>query len=96
MVQQLLNDELATIHQLRLASGEVYQTGALLVERKTNQLIGKNGKMIAGLFCYGIPTEGVHWLTAATARPGTDPWNLREADLIAETIFNHFDSLSKR
>jgi uncharacterized NAD(P)/FAD-binding protein YdhS len=96
LVQQLLNDELATIHQLRLASGEVYQTGALLVERKTNQLIGKKGKMIAGLFCYGIPTEGVHWLTAATARPGTDPWNLREADIIAETIFNHFDSLSKR
>lgn len=87
LVQQLLRDEMADLHQLELASGEVYQTGALLVERETNQIRSKSGKVLSGLFCYGIPTEGIHWLTAATARPGTDPWNLREADLIAGTIF---------
>lgn len=87
VVQQLLKDEIASLHQLELASGELYQTGALSVEPKTNQILTANGTLIAGLFCYGIPTEGVHWLTAATSRPGTDPWNLREADEIARTIF---------
>lgn len=87
LVQQLLRDEIADLHQLELASGDVYQTGALLVERKTNQIQSKTGETVSSLFCYGIPTEGIHWLTAATSRPGTDPWNLREADLIARTIF---------
>ncbi|EOI00118.1 hypothetical protein UAW_00292 [Enterococcus haemoperoxidus ATCC BAA-382] len=87
LVQQLLRDETACLHQLNLASGEIYQTGALLVERQTNQIQSKTGEVISGLFCYGIPTEGIHWLTAATSRPGTDPWNLREADVIAQTIF---------
>ncbi|MGM0219775.1 FAD/NAD(P)-binding protein [Enterococcus sp. AZ126] len=87
LVQQLLRDKMACLHQLELASGEVYQTGALLVERKTHQIQSKVGETVRGLFCYGIPTEGIHWLTAATSRPGTNPWNLREADLIARNIF---------
>lgn len=87
LVQQLLNDGIANLHQLKLSFEAVYQTGALLVDRKTNQIQSKEGETITGLFCYGIPTEGIHWLTAATSRPGTDPWNLREADLIARSIF---------
>lgn len=87
LVQQLLRDEIASVHQVTLRSGEIYQTGALLVDRQTNQLQSKDGETVAGLFCYGLPTEGIHWLTATTARPGTDPWNLREADLIAGSIF---------
>lgn len=87
LMQQLLRDKIATLHQFVLASEEIVQTGALSVNRKTNQLLSRQGQEISGLFCYGIPTEGLHWLTAATSRPGIDPWNLREADLIAETIF---------
>ncbi|ALS01549.1 oxidoreductase [Enterococcus silesiacus] len=87
LVQQLLREEMAGLHELELANGELYQTGALLVDYKTNQVQSKAGKTIVGLFCYGVPTEGIHWLTAATSRPGTDPWNLREADVIASTIF---------
>jgi len=87
LIHQLLKDGIASLHELTLTTGEVYKTGALLVERTTNQLQSKEGERILGLFCYGIPTEGIHWLTAATSRPGTDPWNLREADVIASTIF---------
>ncbi len=90
LIQQLLNDGIVSLHELTLTTGEVYITGALLVERTTNQLQSKEGEPIPGLFCYGIPTEGIHWLTAATSRPGTDPWNLREADVIASTIFTAF------
>lgn len=89
VVQQLLSDSTADLHQFSLSSGKTVQTGALSVDNRTNQLLSKHGKMMSGLFCYGIPTEGLHWLTAATARPGTDAWNLREADIIAETIFEN-------
>lgn len=89
LVQQLLKEEMIGLHQLELASGDVYQTGALLVDKQTNQVQSQAGTMIEGLFCYGLPTEGIHWLTAATSRPATDPWNLREADVIAGTIFKN-------
>ena len=54
----------------------------------TNQVMTKDGQVATGLFSCGIPTEGIHWLTAAAARPGVDPWNMRDMDRIAATIFN--------
>ncbi|MBP1048174.1 FAD/NAD(P)-binding protein [Enterococcus sp. BWM-S5] len=86
LIQQLLNEEVGRRHSLELPAQRIYFTGAIDVERTSNQLIDGQGNVIAGLFCYGVPTEGIHWLTAATARPGTDPWNLREADEIAEQL----------
>ncbi len=53
----------------------------------TNQVITKDGQVATGLFSCGIPTEGIHWLTASAARPGVDPWNMRDMDRIAATIF---------
>lgn len=49
-------------------------------------MIDASGKIQSGFYCYGIPVEGVDWLTAAAARPYTDPWNLRQADKIAQLI----------
>ncbi|MTD41374.1 oxidoreductase [Erwinia sp. CPCC 100877] len=89
LTQQLLQSGLAANHQLELSSGAKFSTGALLVERQNNQMIATSGAVVKGLFCYGIPTEGIHWLTATTARPGTDPRNMREADTIAATIFHN-------
>jgi uncharacterized NAD(P)/FAD-binding protein YdhS len=86
LVKQLLHEGLGRPHSLELPNKETFFTGAIDVESASNQLIDAHGKRIEGLFCYGIPTEGIHWLTAATARPGTDPWNLREADEIAEQV----------
>jgi uncharacterized NAD(P)/FAD-binding protein YdhS len=88
LTQQLLQSGLAVSHQLTLSSGEKFFTGALMIDRKNNQMIDASGEIVEGLFCYGIPTEGLNWLTATTARPGTDPRNMREADVIAATIFN--------
>lgn len=87
LTQQLLADELVGLHQLEIAKDVSFETGSLSVDPWNNQLISPSGEKVAGVFSYGIPTEGVHWLTAATARPGVDAWNLREADRIAATIF---------
>lgn len=86
LVKQLLHEGVGRRHSLELQNEQPLFTGAIDVEPSSNQLIGAQGKRIDGLFCYGIPTEGIHWLTAATARPGTDPCNLREADKIAEKL----------
>ncbi|WP_048942680.1 FAD/NAD(P)-binding protein [Enterococcus faecalis] len=88
LTRQLLADKLATLHQLALADGQIVKTGALLIVPATNQVITKDGQVATGLFSCGIPTEGIHWLTAAAARPGVDPWNMRDMDRIAATIFN--------
>lgn len=86
LMKQLLNEEIGRQHSLELLGEKRYFTGAIDVDPQSNQLITPQGNTINGLFCYGVPTEGIHWLTAATARPGTDPWNLREADEIAGRV----------
>lgn len=88
LLRQTLNDELLLKHAITRKNGETEYTGAVLVDNLTNHVLDKDNQKIAGLFCYGIPTEGLHWLTAATARPGTNPWNLRESDIIAQQIFS--------
>ncbi|MHC5217863.1 FAD/NAD(P)-binding protein [Enterococcus sp. LJL128] len=89
LMQQLLKEKVGRRHRLTI-DGEAHYTGAIDVEAVSNQLIDGEGKVVPGLFCYGIPTEGIHWLTAATSRPGTDPWNLREADCIAARILKEY------
>lgn len=63
-----------------------YHSEAIDVERGTNRVIDASGEIQSDFYCYGIPVEGVDWLTAAVARPYTDPWNLRQADKIAQLI----------
>lgn len=87
LTQQLIKSGLAGLHSWQDEANPSLLSGALLVDYQTNQLIDQEGNLNRGLFCYGIPTEGIHWLTAATSRPGTDSWNLREADRIAAEIF---------
>lgn len=63
-----------------------FKSEALEVDRLTSQVIDNSGHRYENLYCFGIPVEGVDWLTAAAARPYTDPWNLRQADKIAQEI----------
>ncbi|KOG85361.1 hypothetical protein ADK38_37120, partial [Streptomyces varsoviensis] len=37
-------------------------------------------------FAYGVPTEAVHWVTAAGIRPGVDSVTLSDADAIARAM----------
>lgn len=86
LMKQLLHEGVGRQHSFPVEGEKDYFTGAIDVDSVTNQLIDAQGQVVKDLFCYGVPTEGIHWLTAATARPGTDPWNLREADRIAAQV----------
>lgn len=81
------NPLLKNLRQQGLATSFTYsgklKTGALAVERKTNRVLTSKGIPQPNLYCFGLPVEGEDWLTASVSRPGTNAWNLRQADKIS-------------
>ncbi|MFE7124371.1 FAD/NAD(P)-binding protein [Streptomyces sp. NPDC057617] len=63
-----------------------YETGGLDVTRRPYHLIGRQGEPHPRRFALGVPTEGVHWVTAAGARPGVDSVMLADTDAVARAI----------
>lgn len=60
-----------------------YETGGLDVTLSPYRLIDSQGQTHARRFAVGIPIEGVHWVTAAGARPGVNSVTLTESDAVA-------------
>nr|WP_055546176.1 FAD/NAD(P)-binding protein [Streptomyces kanamyceticus] len=60
-----------------------HETGGLDVTPRPYHLIDRQGRPHARRFAFGVPTEGVHWVTAAGARPGVDSVTLTDADAVA-------------
>jgi uncharacterized NAD(P)/FAD-binding protein YdhS len=60
-----------------------YETGGLDVTQRPYRLINRQGRPHLRRFAIGVPTEGVHWVTAAGARPGVDSVTLSDADAVA-------------
>ncbi|MDE3281302.1 FAD/NAD(P)-binding protein [Lacticaseibacillus parahuelsenbergensis] len=87
LVQQLLHDGYAHPYELQLNADKRFQSGAIAVDRQTQQLLDANEQPQAGLFFWGVPTEGVHWLTTASPRPLVNDVSLKTAEQIVKTIF---------
>ena len=60
-----------------------YETGGLDVTISPYHLVDAQGHASARQFAFGVPTEGVHWVTAAGARPGVNSVTLSDADAVA-------------
>ncbi|MEV0963124.1 FAD/NAD(P)-binding protein [Streptomyces sp. NPDC049910] len=63
-----------------------YETGGLDVTGRPYHVIDRQGRPHPGRFAVGVPTEGVHWVTAAGARPGVDSVTLSDADAVARAV----------
>jgi uncharacterized NAD(P)/FAD-binding protein YdhS len=63
-----------------------HETGGLDVTSRPYHLIGRHGVPHEKRFALGVPTEGVHWVTAAGARPGVDSVTLSDADAVARAV----------
>nr|WP_067270766.1 FAD/NAD(P)-binding protein [Streptomyces jeddahensis] len=63
-----------------------YETGGLDVTPRPYRLIDRQGRPHPRRFAFGVPTEGVHWVTAAGARPGVDSVTLSDADAVAREV----------
>jgi uncharacterized NAD(P)/FAD-binding protein YdhS len=60
-----------------------YETGGLDVTESPYRLIDRAGRAHPRRFAVGVPTEGVHWVTAAGARPGVNSVTLADTDAVA-------------
>ncbi|MFI6486040.1 FAD/NAD(P)-binding protein [Streptomyces sp. NPDC050564] len=72
--------------QCRPHTVDGYETGGLDVTPRPYRLINRQGRAHARRFAFGVPTEGVHWVTAAGARPGVDSVTLSDADAVARAV----------
>lgn len=69
--------------QCRPHTVDGYETGGLDVTQRPYRLIDRQGRAHTRRLAFGVPTEGVHWVTAAGARPGVDSVTLSDADAVA-------------
>ncbi|MEU8567527.1 FAD/NAD(P)-binding protein [Streptomyces pathocidini] len=60
-----------------------YETGGLDVTPSPYRLVDAEGRAHPRRFAIGVPTEGVHWVTAAGARPGVNSVTLADTDAVA-------------
>ncbi|QHY93686.1 hypothetical protein SSPS47_00900 [Streptomyces sp. S4.7] len=63
-----------------------HETGGLAVSERPYHLIDARGVPHPRRFAYGVPTESVHWVTAAGIRPGVGSVTLEDSDAIAATV----------
>jgi hypothetical protein len=75
----------ARAHRIPNADGTHYETGGLAVTQRPFRLIRRSGRPHPRRFAFGVPTETVHWLTAAGIRPGVNSVILGDADAIARS-----------
>ncbi|MFI1104210.1 FAD/NAD(P)-binding protein [Streptomyces melanogenes] len=86
LLRGLLDTGQATPYRLPDPDGDPYETGALAVTQRPSRLLDAHGRAHPRRFALGIPTEGVHWATAAGVRPGVDSVSLGDADAVAREV----------
>ncbi|MGG7570999.1 FAD/NAD(P)-binding protein [Streptomyces sirii] len=72
----------------RIASGDGtdHETGGLAVTARPYRLVDARGRAHPRRLAYGVPTEAVHWVTAAGIRPGVDSVTLGDSDAMARAV----------
>ncbi|MET9735963.1 FAD/NAD(P)-binding protein [Streptomyces sp. NPDC006458] len=66
--------------------GADHETGGLAVTERPYHLIDAQDMPHPRRFAYGVPTESVHWVTAAGIRPGVGSVTLEDSDAIAAAV----------
>ncbi|WP_079062618.1 FAD/NAD(P)-binding protein [Peterkaempfera griseoplana] len=72
------------------ACGTSHETGGMAVTERPYRLVDAQGLAHPRRFAHGVPTEAVHWVTAAGIRPGVDSVTLGDSDAIAQAVL-HLD-----
>lgn len=66
--------------------GRPYETGGVDVTERPYRLIDRADRVHPRRLAYGVPTEAVHWVTAAGIRPGVNSVTLVDSDAIARAV----------
>ncbi|MFH9134314.1 FAD/NAD(P)-binding protein [Streptomyces sp. NPDC017524] len=86
LLRHLLVTEQCRAYHVEGECGVSYGTGGLAVTERPCRVIDGQGRPHPRRFAYGVPTESVHWVTAAGVRPGVDSVTLGDADAIARAV----------
>lgn len=88
LLQHLLNTDQVAPYRISAAQGPAYETGGMAVTERPYRIIDGRGQAHPRRFAYGVPTESVHWVTAAGIRPGVDSVTLGDSDAIARAVLS--------
>ncbi|MGP4087108.1 FAD/NAD(P)-binding protein [Streptomyces sp. KR55] len=86
LLRHLLLTEQCRTHRIEGDCGVSHETGGLAVTERPCRIVDGQGRPHPRRFAYGVPTESVHWVTAAGVRPGVDSVTLADADAIARAV----------
>ncbi|MGI5119477.1 FAD/NAD(P)-binding protein [Marinactinospora thermotolerans] len=86
LLTHLLNSDQVVPYRIACQGGGCYETGGLAVTERPYHLVDGRGRVHPRRFAYGVPTEAVHWVTAAGTRPGVDSVTLGDSDAIARSV----------
>jgi uncharacterized NAD(P)/FAD-binding protein YdhS len=75
-------------YRIPIRGGGHYVAGGVAVTRRPYRLIDAADRPHPRRFAFGVPTESVHWVTAAGIRPGVNSVILGDADAIARSCLN--------
>ncbi|MEW2114883.1 FAD/NAD(P)-binding protein [Streptomyces sp. NPDC005474] len=65
---------------------EAHETGGLAVTDGAPRLLDASGRPHPRRYAFGVPTEGVRWVTAVGIRPGVGSVTLEDSDAIARAV----------
>ncbi|MFC0439913.1 FAD/NAD(P)-binding domain-containing protein [Kutzneria buriramensis] len=88
LLRHMLDTDQCSPYRIPGAEGTNYETGGLAVTARPYHVVDAAGKAHHRRFAYGVPTESVHWVTAAGIRPGVDSVTLGDSDAIARAILH--------
>ncbi|MEU0162919.1 FAD/NAD(P)-binding protein [Streptomyces sp. NPDC006261] len=86
LMERLLRTGQCRPYRITGADGEHYETGGLAVSERPYHVLDAQGVPHPRRFAYGVPTESVHWVTAAGIRPGVGSVTLEDSDAIAGAV----------
>ena len=86
LLRHMLDTEQCRPYRIPCADGGCYETGGLAVTRRPYRVIDARDQPHPRRFAFGVPTETVHWVTAAGIRPGVGSVTLADADAIAAEL----------
>ncbi|MEU0988835.1 FAD/NAD(P)-binding protein [Streptomyces sp. NPDC005953] len=88
LLTQLLDSDQATPYRVTGPGRAHHQTGGLTVTERPYHIVDSLGRPHPRRHAYGVPTESVHWATAAGIRPGVDSVTLGDSDAIARAVLS--------
>ncbi|MEU3355543.1 FAD/NAD(P)-binding protein [Streptomyces sp. NPDC037389] len=86
LLRHLLATGQCRAHRIPCGDGTDYVTGGLAVTGRPCHLLDATGRPHPRRFALGVPTESVHWVTAAGIRPGVDSMTLGDSDTLARAL----------